>query len=71
MIKIPKVTEATALGAAMAAGVGAGVYPSVAQASELLVMWDKTFYPNLSNKMLYNVIQEKWGAVYRKQLSLV
>lgn len=71
VIKIPKVTEATALGAAMAAGVGAGVYPSVAQASELLVMWDKTFYPNLSNKMLYNVIQEKWGAVYRKQLSLV
>ncbi len=32
-IKVPKVTEATALGAAMAAGVGAGIYDSMVNGS--------------------------------------
>jgi len=42
-VKVPEVTEATALGAAMAAGVGAGVYESLADASEKLVVWDREY----------------------------
>ena len=70
-VKIPKVTEATALGAAMAAGVGCGVYPSLAQAAKELVVWDKTYEPNLENKKIYDEIKIKWQTAYEAQLKLV
>jgi len=70
-IKIPKVTEATALGAAMAAGVGAGIYESIAQAAEHLVVWDKTYIPHGENFDIYATIKEQWQAIYENQLALV
>ena len=70
-IKIPKVTEATALGAAMAAGVGAEVYESVVKATERLVVWDKEYIPNHENHEKYGSLQKHWEEVYRQQLELV
>jgi len=70
-VKIPKVTEATALGAAMAAGVGAGAYGSLVEASEKLVSWERVYVPNLENFEKYKNIQEKWKEVYTEQLKLV
>jgi len=70
-IKIPKVTEATALGAAMCAGVGAGVYESMVSASRELVVWDKEYMPNAENHEKYKNIQKQWQEVYANQLTLV
>ncbi len=70
-IKIPKVTEATALGAVMAAGVGVGVYNSIATASEELVVWDKEYLPDNENYKTYKSIQKQWKTVYKNQLKLV
>ena len=70
-VKIPKITEATALGAAMAAGVGCGVYKDLKSASKKLVEWDKTYYPNLENKKIYDEIKIKWQKAYKVQLALV
>jgi autoinducer 2 (AI-2) kinase len=70
-IKIPKVTEATALGAAMAAGVGVNVYESMVSASESLVAWDKNYQPNSENYEKYKEIQKQWEAVCQSQLELV
>jgi len=70
-VKIPRVTEATALGAAMAAGVGAEVYSSLLDASEKLVEWEKTYEPNMENFETYKVIAKKWEEVYENQLALV
>jgi len=70
-VKIPKVTEATALGAAMSAGVGAGIYESLESASELLVCWEKEYVPNMENFEKYLTIQKKWKEVYAEQLKLV
>ena len=70
-VKIPKVTEATALGTAMSAGVGAGVYGSLVEASEKLVVWDKAYLPNSLNFDKYNTLQKKWCDVYEAQLALV
>jgi len=70
-IKIPKVTEATALGAAIAAGVGVGVYESIVSAVDELVVWDKEYFPNSENYEKYKMIQEQWKTVYKKQLELV
>jgi autoinducer 2 (AI-2) kinase len=70
-IKVPKVTEATALGAAMAAGVGAGVYENLVEASESLVTWEKEYRPNADNFLSYANIKERWEEVYEEQLALV
>ncbi len=70
-VKIPKVTEATALGAAMAAGVGCGIYTSLANAANELVVWDKVYTPNLENKKVYDRLKVKWQKAYEVQLKLV
>lgn len=70
-IKIPKVTEATALGAAMAAGVGAGVYKTLQSAAKELVVWDKEYIPNMQNHEEYKKIKKNWQQVYNEQLRLV
>ena len=70
-IKVPKVREATALGAAMAAGIGAGMYESIVKAAEELVIWDKEYLPDIENYSKYAEIQEQWKEVYENQLSLV
>ena len=70
-VKIPKVTEATALGAAMAAGVGCGVYASLKSAAEELVVWEKTYTPDFQNKAIYDSLKERWQSAYEAQLKLV
>ena len=70
-VKIPKVTEATALGAAMAAGVGCGIYKDLVSAAQELVVWDKTYEPNILNKKIYDAIKIKWQKAYETQLKLV
>ncbi len=70
-VKIPKVTEATALGAAMAAGVGCGIYKNLTQAAKELVVWDKTYEPNVENKKIYDEIKINFQKAYETQLKLV
>ena len=70
-IKIPNVTEATALGAAMSAGVGAGIYKDLKVAAKELVSWDKIYTPNMDNHEEYKTIKEKWQKAYDVQLKFV
>ncbi len=71
MIKIPTVNEATALGGAFAAGVGAGEYDSISQAAQGLVKWEKTYEPDMQNFKRYQEIAKQWQEVYARQLELV
>jgi len=70
-VKIPKVKEATALGGAMAAGVGAGIYESLRDAATKLVVWEKELEPNMNNHKIYKDIRIKWEKAYAVQLKLV
>lgn len=70
-IKIPKITEATALGVCMCAGVGAGVFSSLKVASKKLVIFEKEYSPNMENHQLYNEIEIQWIKLYEEQLKLV
>ncbi len=70
-VKIPEVKEATALGCAIAAGVGAGVYESIEKAAKEIVTWDRSCIPSPENHELYKKIREKWKIAYETQLSLV
>ncbi|MBJ5173484.1 autoinducer-2 kinase, partial [Salmonella enterica subsp. enterica serovar Mbandaka] len=65
------VKEATALGCAIAAGVGVGIWPSLAETGEKLVRWDREHKPNPENFAVYQQAREKWQAVYQDQRALV
>ncbi len=70
-VKIPVVKEATSLGGAMAAGVGAGVYESMESAAKKLVKFEKIYEPDMQNHEIYKDVAKRWERAYKKQLELV
>ncbi len=70
-VKVPKVKEATALGGAMAAGVGAGIFKNMQDVSKKLVVWEKEYFPNKQNHKIYKKIAKQWKKAYKAQLKLV
>ncbi len=71
IIKVPRVTEATALGAAMSAGIGVGVYKNFQDAAKELVVFERTYKPDAKNHKIYKKLAKKWKKAYKKQLQLV
>lgn len=69
-VKVPVVKEATALGAAIMAGYGAGVYADISEAARRLVRWDKTFTPDPAAHAVYEAMYPEWRKVYAAQLKL-
>ena len=69
-VRVPVVKEATALGAAVLAGVGVGIYSDAAEAAQKLVKWDREYQPNAENHALYLRMYEPWRKVYAAQLQL-
>ncbi|MED4203578.1 autoinducer-2 kinase [Neobacillus mesonae] len=69
-VKVPVVKESTALGAAICAGVGAGVYGSFNEAIDMVVKFEKTFVPNEANRAVYDELYQKWESVYKVHLDL-
>jgi len=49
-VERPAIIETTALGAAMLAGVGAGIYPSLQQAGDACVRSERSFEPRMSQQ---------------------
>ena len=70
-IRIPVVKEATSLGGAMMAGIGAGIYSDIDEVSRQLVQWERTIEPNKENFIKYQEIKEQWQEIYAAQLKLV
>ncbi|HEI8865849.1 TPA: autoinducer-2 kinase [Serratia odorifera] len=70
-VQVPVVKEATALGCAIAAGVGVGLYPSLAETGERLVRWERQYQPDMIQHALYQRQKETWLEVYADQLTLV
>jgi autoinducer 2 (AI-2) kinase len=68
-VKVPVVKEAAALGTAIVAGYGAGLYPSIEKAALKLVQWETTYSPNHENHVKYQEIFERWKAIYKGHLA--
>ncbi|MFK4567864.1 autoinducer-2 kinase [Enterococcus sp. UD-01] len=68
-VKTPKEKEATALGAALLAGVGTGLFPSLSEATQR-IEFDTIYYPDADNHMLYMEAYQTWQTVYQSQLAL-
>jgi autoinducer 2 (AI-2) kinase len=70
-VKVPRVKESTALGAAMFAGIGVGVYRDVASAAEQVVSFETTVDPDPATHRRYLELYENWNRIYQAQLGLV
>lgn len=69
-VKVPVVKEAAALGTALYAGIGAGLYTNIEEAVQLVVKWDRIHEPDVNHHQEYVKLYEKWKEVYRVQLGL-
>ncbi len=69
-IRIPVVKEATALGAAICAGVGLGIYPSFQAAIDRTVAFERVVEPRPELASKYEEMKQCWSAVYAPQLEL-
>ena len=67
-VKVPVVKEATALGAAILAGYGVGLYDEIS--GDGLIKWEKTFEPNAEHNQTYGEMYGKWREIYGVQLEL-
>jgi autoinducer 2 (AI-2) kinase len=70
-VNVPLVKESTALGAAICAGVGVGVFPNLQEAAQKLVKWERAFEPNKNNHSEYVKLYKQWRKVYERSLDMV
>lgn len=68
---IPSVRESTALGAALYAGLGAGLYDDLATVARQVVRFDATYEPDPATHAAYLDLYDQWSRVYRRSLALV
>ena len=69
-VHIPAVTESSALGAAICAGVGAGVYPGVSSPGLDLRRRVRTFEPDRAAAAAYDERYAAWREIYRRMLDI-
>lgn len=69
-VRIPEVTESTALGAAIYAGVGAGLYEDAPSAGRALVRFERTFMPRPALTAIYDELYDRWIEIYRRSLEI-
>jgi autoinducer 2 (AI-2) kinase len=69
-VRVPIVRESTALGAAMYAGVGAGLYDDVGEVAGRVVRFERTVEPDTAAHEVYSDLYEQWRAVYGHSLAL-
>ena len=69
-VRVPVVKEATALGAAILAGYGVGIYKDISSAAKECVKWDKVYTPNAETHAVYQRMYPVWREVYKAQLEL-
>jgi xylulokinase len=60
----PKITEAGALGAAIIAGVGCGVFSTYEDGVQAMVKMEHTFKPDIINHERYNHRYEKYSQLW-------
>lgn len=70
-VRVPAVKESTALGAAIYAGLGAGLYRDLAGMLPGMVRIERTYEPDAATHELYQGLFERWQRVYERSLGLV
>jgi len=68
---VPEIKDATPFGAALCAGVGAGVYSDIKEATEATVRWETKAEPDKGNHNRYNELYKKWLRISDKLKDLI
>lgn len=69
-VRVPVVKESTALGAAIYAGLGAGLYDGLPAVVDRLVRFERTFTPDPDARSAYVEHFERWARLYPRILGL-
>lgn len=69
-VRVPVVKESTALGAALYAGIGAGLYRDLGEVVGELVRFERTFEPDASARAVYDERYGAWRDIYPRILDL-
>jgi autoinducer 2 (AI-2) kinase len=69
-VEIPVVKESTSLGAAICAGVGAGLFADAAETGARLLVIERTYEPDPDAAERYAALYEQWLELYRRSLEL-
>ncbi|UCD76985.1 MAG: autoinducer-2 kinase [Desulfobacterales bacterium] len=70
VIRVPRVNEATALGAAICAAAGIDQYANISAAAKAMVKVEEAFAPNLENASVYGRMYDQWRKIYEHMLVL-
>ena len=69
-VRVASVTESTALGAAIFAGLGAGLYRDLPEALDGIVRFEDPIEPNPGNVATYAGLFDRWAGIYQRVLEL-
>jgi autoinducer-2 kinase len=69
-VRVPIVKESTALGAALYAGIGVGIYRDIGEVVDSLVKFERTVEPQPEARRTYDERYDAWRAVYPRILDL-
>lgn len=69
-VRIPAVKESTALGAALCAGVGAGIYLDLESAATAVTEFEDLCEPTREHVTAYDELYERWRSMYPGALDL-
>ena len=69
-VRVPVIKESTALGAAMYAGLGAGIYDTLAEVVDRLVRFERTVDPDPAARDAYDGHFARWRDLYPRILGL-
>jgi autoinducer-2 kinase len=69
-VQIPEVKESTALGAAIYAGLGVGVFDDPASAARQLNRIERTIEPQADASRAYAQLYDQWSELYRRSLDI-
>jgi autoinducer 2 (AI-2) kinase len=69
-VRVPVVKESTALGAALYAGIGAGLYRDLPEIVDEIARFERTFEPGADAQATYDERYAAWQAVYPRMLDL-
>ena len=69
-VHVPTVREASSLGAAICAAVGAGLYPNLVSAARAMVHWEPTVEPDPANARVYKGLYRQWTHLFEQARQL-
>lgn len=70
-VRVPVIKESSALGAALYAGLGAGLYESIESVADSIIAFEKTYEPDAATHRRYTDLYEQWSRVYLRSLEMV